>query len=814
MDSPCLIYCHIFSSMKSILFHKSIFLSFVCVLFFVAAGTVYAVNYMAWDAECSPPGTPCRMTSGYFNTNSAGWNFNFSFYSAPKTSITTAVKHSGNSSLKLMPDGIGTNEHLGTENVYFRDYGIGAYPGTYLGSTLYRRWWMRIDPGFSWGPGNGNSPTIKWTRTASDAAAGFYTFYISEFGFNVAECDNTGYDALCYDNQNVLHGTNAWVIPYDWSAKADGQWHEYIIKMKINSSTSCSPPNCDSENKIYVDGQLIGQHNGFRMVPNNVNMVQYESFGPASPYFQLGNSSAYGGTWYLDDMSIDSTWNSSQYADPGGGGGDTTPPTGVAITVPTTGATVTGNQTVTATCTDNVAVANVQMLLDGNSLGSADASSPYSITWDSTSASNGSHTLSARCTDTSSNQTTSSTINVTVSNTDTTPPIVSCSAPTGVLAFGTTSTSMTCSTNESATCRFGLTAGVAYGSQPNTFTSTGGTTHAQTVAGLSNGQAYTRYVRCSDGQGNANTSDTTVFWSVAAASGANECTNWQSAHPSWLWCDDFESDTSASWIDRNGASTFLRSAGNGQSSSYSMRATYPATTGVANAGDFKITFGASPVTPKVNPADNTKYSEIYWRTYIKTSSNWLPGTGAKFTRATGFVASDWTQSFITHWWDSSTPGIMMVDPASGVCRGGLKPDGTTACTNNTVITSGWNDFNNLYWLGGDNGTLPVLGNARANTWQCIEGHTKLNTAGSANGVEELWVDGILEAQSTGLNLVGSYSTYGINIFSVENYMNGGTNQSQYRDWDNLVVATTRVGCTVGGGGDTTPPAAPTGLTVQ
>jgi hypothetical protein len=81
---------------------------------------------------------------------------------------------------------------------------------------------------------------------------------------------------------------------------------------------------------------------------------------------------------------------------------------------------------------------------------------------------------------------------------------------------------------------------------------------------------------------------------------------------------------------------------------------------------------------------------------------------------------------------------------------------------------------------------------------------------SITGVQELWIDGVLDAQKTGLNLVGTYSTYGINIFSVENYMNAGTGQSQYRDWDNLVLSTTRVGCTVGGS-DTTPPAAPTGL---
>ena len=97
------------------------------------------------------------------------------------------------------------------------------------------------------------------------------------------------------------------------------------------------------------------------------------------------------------------------------GTGDTTPPT-VAITAPT-GGSVSGSVTVTANASDNVAVASVQFLLDGNALGAADTTSPYSTTWDTTTATNTAHTLTARATDTSGNTTTSAPINITVSNT-------------------------------------------------------------------------------------------------------------------------------------------------------------------------------------------------------------------------------------------------------------------------------------------------------------------------------------------------------------------------------------------------------------
>lgn len=289
--------------------------------------------------------------------------------------------------------------------------------------------------------------------------------------------------------------------------------------------------------------------------------------------------------------------------------------------------------------------------------------------------------------------------------------------------------------------------------------------------------------------------------SAAVARADVECSaSWQTQHPTWIWCDDFEADRSSSWADSNGfGSSMVRSSGNGYNSSYSLRAIYPATSGVANGGDWMITFGNSPITPNVKTSSDV--TEVYFRVYVKTSSNWQPGTGAKAARLSGFVASDWTQSFSNHYWGASTGNqYLSVDPASGICRGALKPDGVTSCVNNTVITSGWNDTVNYYWLGLVNGTTPVFSNSRAGTWQCLEGHTKLNTSGNSDGVQEMWIDDVLEAQKTGLNLVGDYAgTYkGINIFRLENYMNSGTGTSQYRDWDNVVVSTTRIGCALYG----------------
>ncbi|HXI30782.1 MAG TPA: N,N-dimethylformamidase beta subunit family domain-containing protein, partial [Vicinamibacterales bacterium] len=107
---------------------------------------------------------------------------------------------------------------------------------------------------------------------------------------------------------------------------------------------------------------------------------------------------------------------------------DVTPPT-VSMTAPSQGATVSGSSvTVSATASDNVAVTSVQFKLDGANLGAADTATPYSFTWDSKTATNGSHSLTAVASDGAGNTTTATAVTVTVDN-DTTPPTVAITAP-------------------------------------------------------------------------------------------------------------------------------------------------------------------------------------------------------------------------------------------------------------------------------------------------------------------------------------------------------------------------------------------------
>ena len=79
-------------------------------------------------------------------------------------------------------------------------------------------------------------------------------------------------------------------------------------------------------------------------------------------------------------------------------------------------ATVSGTVTITANATDNVGVAGVQFLVDNNPLAAEDTTSPYSLSWNTTTVANGTHTLTARARDADGNTATSAPVTVTVAN--------------------------------------------------------------------------------------------------------------------------------------------------------------------------------------------------------------------------------------------------------------------------------------------------------------------------------------------------------------------------------------------------------------
>lgn len=99
-----------------------------------------------------------------------------------------------------------------------------------------------------------------------------------------------------------------------------------------------------------------------------------------------------------------------------------TPPV-VSVTAPAANATVSGKTVaISANASGAQSISNVQFKLDGNAIGAADTTSPYGITWDSTTVANGTHSLTAVATDAANLSTTSSPVSINVQNT-VTPPV-------------------------------------------------------------------------------------------------------------------------------------------------------------------------------------------------------------------------------------------------------------------------------------------------------------------------------------------------------------------------------------------------------
>jgi len=95
---------------------------------------------------------------------------------------------------------------------------------------------------------------------------------------------------------------------------------------------------------------------------------------------------------------------------------DTIAPT-VSLSAPANGATVTGTAVaVSANALDDAGVAGVQFLLDGASLGAENTASPWSVTWNTTTASSGVHILSARARDVAGNVGIAANVTVIVDN--------------------------------------------------------------------------------------------------------------------------------------------------------------------------------------------------------------------------------------------------------------------------------------------------------------------------------------------------------------------------------------------------------------
>lgn len=249
----------------------------------------------------------------------------------------------------------------------------------------------------------------------------------------------------------------------------------------------------------------------------------------------------------------------------------------------------------------------------------------------------------------------------------------------------------------------------------------------------------------------------------------------QQSDAALIWYDDFDDQQQQErYAEKNGELTAeVRFGDLGQS----LRMQYPM--GSRGIGSRMVFFGDSPTNRLQTVRGQESFTDVYWRIYVKHQLGWTGGGPDKLSRATSLVPPGWRQSMISHVWSSGE--ALTLDPASGVLG-------------DRVATTKYNDFINLKWLGNKPASrFKLHSREESGRWVCVEARAKLNTPGERDGLNQLWIDGRLEAERSNLDWRGSYAGHGINAVFLEAYWNQGSPVDQSRWIDNFVISTKPIG---------------------
>ncbi len=241
-----------------------------------------------------------------------------------------------------------------------------------------------------------------------------------------------------------------------------------------------------------------------------------------------------------------------------------------------------------------------------------------------------------------------------------------------------------------------------------------------------------------------------------------------------IWYDDFS--TKKDYLEsKGGIDTMVNFGTKGGSVDFGFNKG-----DVDGKGDRKVAFGDFPGNlTKIKKGQH--FDEIYWRIYVKHEHGWK-GSPSKMSRATSIVSNNWKQAMIAHVW-SGADNTLTLDPARGV-------DEQT----DQIKTTKYNDFDNLSWLGNKpTSNFNISSTEESGYWVLIESRVKLNSPGENDGLNQLWIDGKLEAERKNLNFRGSYVNHGINAVFLESYWNKGSIKTQGRWFDNFIISTIPIG---------------------
>jgi hypothetical protein len=265
---------------------------------------------------------------------------------------------------------------------------------------------------------NFNQWATVWSQTLSTSS--YFYFYAHTSSDGEAGPVTNGISVYWYS------GTNKLVIHSNNNVLTAGQWSYVAVTYDAAQAQS-------SRFTIYVNGtdvtnraDVVSSGTIAAIDPTNIRV------GSNQPYGEYLNGSVDELRYYRRLLSVAEIQSDMNI----GNAPDTETPA-VSITAPAAG-NVSGTINVSATATDNVAVSGVQFQLDGVNLGAEDIVAPYSVSWNTTTATNGTHNITAKARDAAGNITTSSLVAVNVNNfVDVEGPSVNITAPAAGNVLGT-----------------------------------------------------------------------------------------------------------------------------------------------------------------------------------------------------------------------------------------------------------------------------------------------------------------------------------------------------------------------------------------
>jgi DNA uptake protein ComE-like DNA-binding protein len=98
-------------------------------------------------------------------------------------------------------------------------------------------------------------------------------------------------------------------------------------------------------------------------------------------------------------------------------------------------------------------------------------------------------------------------------NSDNTPPLITNGQPSGILASGIKEVNLSLETDEEAICKYSKDPNIDYDLMA-LFETTGNKSHSTLISDLSDGNSYTFYIKCADINGNKNSDDFIITFSI------------------------------------------------------------------------------------------------------------------------------------------------------------------------------------------------------------------------------------------------------------------------------------------------------------